>query len=150
MKTKGINRVAIGVKDFDKAVALYSELLNTTFNTLDMAQDWGVRVAFSYDAGVEIASPIPESNEMMALALAQYLKEHGEGLYAAVFSIDDVEKARGKAEEMGMQVLHKIQLEQDEVKRSSQDRYTSFIEYFLNPEDTCGAFVVFGQFDISR
>jgi hypothetical protein len=31
MKAKGVNRVATLVKDFDKAVALYSEFLNTTF-----------------------------------------------------------------------------------------------------------------------
>lgn len=146
MKTRGINRVAIVVEDLDRAVALYSELLSTTFHPLVLAEDWGVRAVFSYEAGIEIASPIPESKELMALALAQHIKEHGEGLYAAVFSVDDVEQARAKAEEIGIQVLHKIELDRDELNRSFQDRYSSFIEYFLNPEDTCGALVVLGQY----
>ena len=146
MKTKDINRVAIVVKDFDRAVALYSELLNTTFYPLVIAEGSGVHAAFSYDAGIEIASPIPGSNEPSALGLAQHIKEHGEGLYAVVFSVDNVEQARAKAEEMGIRVLRKVEVDQDEVKRSFQGRYSTFIEYFLNPEDTHGAFVVLGQF----
>lgn len=146
MKTKGINRVAILVKDFDKAVALYSELLNTTFYPLAIAEKSGVRVAFGYEVGVEIASPIPGSNEPDALALAAQLKEHGEGLYAVVFSIDDVEQARAKAEEMGIRVLDKKEVNRNEVKNSFHGRYSTFIEYFLNPEDTYGTVVVLGQF----
>ena len=146
MKLKGINRVAILVRDLDKAVALYSDLLNTTFYPLSMAEEHGVRAAISYEAGIEISSPIPGSNEFMALALAQHIEEHGEGLYAVVFEVDDIEQANAKAEEMGIGVLHKIKLDQEEVKRTFQDRYSSFIEYFLNPEDTHGALVVLGQF----
>lgn len=146
MKTKGINRVAIVVNDLDRAVALYSELLNTTFHPIQIAEEHGVRAAFSYEPGIEIASPIPGSNELMALALAQHIKEHGEGLYGVVFSVDDIEQARAKAEELGIGVLHKMEVDPDEIKRSFQDRFSSFTEYFLNPEDTHGAIVVLGQF----
>ena len=146
MKTKGINRVAILVKDYDRAVALYSELLNTTFYPLVIAEGSGVRVAFSYEAGIEIASPIHGSDQPSALALAHHLKERGEGLYAVVFSVEDVEQNRAKAEEMGIRVLNKAEVDQDEVKRSFHGRYSTFIEYFLNPEDTHGALVVLGQF----
>jgi predicted enzyme related to lactoylglutathione lyase len=146
MKTKGIHRAAILVKDLDKAVALYSKLLNTTFHPLAMAEESGVRAVISYDAGLEISSPIPGSNELMALVLTQHIEEHGEGLYAMVFSVDDIEKARANAEGMGIQILHKVDLDQDEVKRTFQGRYITFTEYFLNPEDTCGALVVLGQF----
>jgi catechol 2,3-dioxygenase-like lactoylglutathione lyase family enzyme len=31
MKTKGVNRVIIAVRDLDKSVALYTKLLNCTF-----------------------------------------------------------------------------------------------------------------------
>ena len=146
MRTKGINRVAIVVKDFDGAVALYSELLNTTFYPLDIAEGSGVRVALSYDAGIEIASPLSESEQPTALGLSQYIKEHGEGLYAVVFSVDDVEQARDKAETMGIRVLRKVEVGQDDVKQSFQGRYNTFMEYFLNPEDTYGVSVVLGQF----
>lgn len=146
MKTKGINRVAIVVNDLDRAVALYSDLLNTTFHPIQIAEEYGVRAAFSYEPGIEIASPIPGSNELMALALTQHIKEHGEGLYGVVFSVDDIEQARAKAEELGIGVLHKMEVAPDEIKRTFQDKYGTFIEYFLNPEDTHGAIVVLGQF----
>jgi predicted enzyme related to lactoylglutathione lyase len=146
MRTKGINRVAIVVKDFDGAVTLYSELLNTTFYPLTIAEGSGVRVALSYDAGIEIASPLAGSKQPSALGLSQYVKDHGEGLYAVVFSIDDIEQARDKAEKMGIRVLRKVEVGQNEVKQSFHGRYNTFIEYFLNPEDIYGASVVLGQF----
>ena len=146
MKTKGINRVAILVKDMDKAVALYSELLNTTFYPVTMADDYGVRTMVSYEAGIELASPIPGSDEFMAQNLAQQIEERGEGLYAVVFSVDDVEQAHAKAKEMGIWVLYMLELEPDEVKSTFHGKYNTFIEYFLHPEDTCGAQVVLGQF----
>ena len=147
MKTKGINRVVMVVKDFDKAVALYSELLNTTFYPVTIAEeDMGVRAAISYEAGIEIASPIPGSNEPWALVVAQQLKEHGESLRSVVFSVDDVEQARAKAQEMGIRVSGELKFDQNEVKRSFHDRFSTFIEYMLNSEDTHGAGVALGQF----
>ena len=147
MKAKGINRVHIIVKDLDKAIALYSEMLNTTFYPVDMAVAFGVRAAISSEAGIEMASPIPGSDKPTALALAKQIEEHGEGLYAVVFDIDEIEQARAKAEEMGIRVLEKREVvDQDVVKRSFYGRYSTFIEYFLNPEDTHGALVVLGKF----
>lgn len=150
MKTKGVNRVAIAVKDLDKAVALYSRLLNTTFHTLAMAEASGVRVAFSWDAGVEIASPIPGSTAPSALGLAQHINKHGEGLYAVIFSVDNAEQAKAKAEEMGIRVVKKVDVDQAEVKRSFHGNFSTFIEYFLHPEDTRGTQVVLGQFDTKK
>lgn len=146
MNTKGINRVAILVKDLDRAVALYSELLNTTFYPFPGAELAGVRAVLSVDPMVEIASPIPGSNEPMARELAQWIKEHGEGLYAVVFSVDDGAQARAKAEELGIRVVHEAAMDPDDVKKSFQGGFSTFIEYFLNPEDTHGVQVVLGQF----
>lgn len=147
MKTKGVERVTILVKDLDKAVALYSELLNTTFYPVDMAVDFGVRAAFSYDAGIEMSAPIPGSDSPMAQVLAQHIEEHGEGLYAVVFSIDDVEQAHAKAKEMGIFVMYMLELDQDEIDIYFQGMYSKYIEYVLHPEDTCGAQVLLGQFE---
>ena len=147
MKTKGVKRVTIIVKDLDKAVALYSELLNTTFYPVDMAVDFGVRAAFSYESGIEMASPIPGSESPMAQSLVQHIEEHGEGLYAVVFSIDDVEQAHAKAKEMGIFVLYMMELDQDLIDTHFQGMYSKYIEYVLHPEDTCGVNVVLGQFE---
>lgn len=150
MKTKGINRVVIVVKDLDRAVALYSKLLNTTFYPLVTAEEYGVHAVFSYEAGIEIASPIVGSKEPTALAVAQQIEEHGEGLHSVVFSIDDVEQACAKAEEMRIRVLQKIVADKDDLKKSFQGRFSKFVEYFLNPRDTHGVRVVLGQFDSAK
>jgi len=147
MKTKGVKRVTILVKDLDKAVALYSELLNTTFYPVDMAVDFGVRAAFSYDAGIEMASPIPRSDSPMAQVLIQHIEEHGEGLYAVVFSVDDVEQAHAKAKEMGIFVMYMMELDQEQIDTYFQGMYSKYIEYVLHPEDMCGVQVLLGQFD---
>src|SRR4030042_6507317 len=142
MKTKGINRVAILVKDIDNAVALYSELLNTTFYPVTMADEHGIRTMISYEAGIELASPIPGFDGLMAQNLTQQIEERGEGLYAVVFSVDDIEQAHAKAKEMGIWVLYKMELDADETKRNFHGRYSTFIEYFLHPEDAHGVQVV--------
>ncbi len=147
MKTKGVERVTILVKDLDKAVALYSELLNTTFYPVDMAVDFGVSAAFSYDAGIEMSAPIPGSDSPMAQVLTQHIEEHGEGLYAVVFSIDDVEQAYAKAKEMGIFVMYMMELDQDQIDTYFQGMYSKYIEYVLHPEDTCGVQVLLGQFE---
>lgn len=146
MKTKGINRVVIVVKDVDKAVALYSKLLNTTFYPAVNAKENGLRAEMSYDAAIELVSPIPGADTPWAIALTQFIKERGEGLHSVIFSVDNVEEGRRKAEEMGVRVTGKIEFDRDEIKRSFQGRWKTYLEYSLNPEDTHGAFVVIGQF----
>ena len=48
---------------------------------------------------------------------------------------------------MGIGVLQKLTLEPDDARRYFHDQVSTFIEHFLNPEDTHGAQVVLGQFD---
>ena len=146
MKTKGVNRVVFLVKDIDKAVATYSRLLNTTFYPAAVAEKDGLRASLSYDAGIEIVSPLPGAESPRAKALAQALETHGEGLHTVIFSVDNVEEGRRKAEEMGIGVTGKIEFDKAEIKRSFQGKFKSYIEYSLNPAQTHGAFVVLGQF----
>ena len=151
MKTKGVNRVHIIVKDLDKAVALYSELLNTTFYSVDTAVEFGVRAAFSFEAGIEMASPIPGSDSPMAQSLVQHIEEHGEGLYSVAFSVDDVEQAHAKAKEMGIWVLYKMEFDPDEINRYFPDKlFSKFTQYVLHPEDAFGVQVILGQYDPAK
>lgn len=150
MKTKGVHRVHIIVKDLEKAVALYSELLNTTFDPVPIAEDFGVRAAISFEAGIEMASPIPGSDLIMAQSLNQHIEEHGEGLYAVVFSVDDVEQAVAKAKEMGIWILYNMEFDTDEINRYFQGTYSKFIQYVLHPEDAFGVQVILGQYDLIK
>ena len=150
MKTHGVQRIAILLKDpdtVDKAVALYSELLSTSFHYSPAAPPDGIYNAWSYDAGIEMIAPIADSDGEWAPILAQAVKERGEGIFSVVFSVDDAEEGRAKAEEMGIGITGKIEYNSDEIKECFQDRYKTYIEHLLNPADTFGVFTVLGQLE---
>ncbi len=62
MKVKGIERVALQVKNLDDAVTLFSELLGTSFQRQDVKIGGSsLRVAFS-DLGIELLQEVPASD----------------------------------------------------------------------------------------
>ena len=62
MKVKGIERVALQVKNLDDAMVLFSDLLGTSFQRHDVKiGDSPLRLAFS-DLGIELLQEIPESD----------------------------------------------------------------------------------------
>jgi predicted enzyme related to lactoylglutathione lyase len=62
MKVKGIERVALQVKHLDDSVALFSELLGTSFQHQDVKIGGSsLRVAFS-DLGIELLQEVPASD----------------------------------------------------------------------------------------
>ena len=149
MKSKGVNRVVIAVRDLDKAVALYSELFDTAFYEGDAAQaaSYGIRVAVSWDAAIEIVSPLPESDATMGRAVARFVDKYGGGLYSVVFSVDDVDEAHARATKMGIRVSSLFELDQEQMGRFLQDRFKRFKQYSLKATDTCGVQVVLGQIE---
>jgi predicted enzyme related to lactoylglutathione lyase len=62
MKVKGIERVALQVKNLDDAIALFSELLGTSFQRHDVQiGDSSLRLAFS-ELGIELLQEVPPSD----------------------------------------------------------------------------------------
>jgi predicted enzyme related to lactoylglutathione lyase len=63
MKVKGIERVALQVKNLDDAMALFSELLGTSFQRHDVQiGDSSLRLAFS-ELGIELLQEVPASDD---------------------------------------------------------------------------------------
>ena len=148
MKPKGVNRVVIAVEDLDEAVALYSELLATTFHCADaLGAPLGIRGAISWDAGIEIVSPLPQSDSPMGRAVRQFIEEHGGGLYSVVFSVDDVDEAFAKVKEMDIRVTRSRELDQEEIGQFFQGKFRKFKQHALKAIDTCGVRVVLGQLE---
>ena len=144
MKPLGINRVVIAVRDLDRAVRFYSELLGATFHDASAgAEPFGIRAALSWDAGIELVAPLPGRDSV----IARSIEESGEGLRQVIFAVDDVDEARLKVEQMGIRVVQTIEFTQDQLREYFKDRFGKFKEYILNPTDTCGAQLVVGQFD---
>ena len=62
MKQKGINRVVVGVWDFDRGKQYFEKLLGAEFapeNEDGEAAAFGVRVAMAWESGIELISPLP-------------------------------------------------------------------------------------------
>ncbi len=124
MKTEGIHRVLIVVKDLEKAAERYSELLGISFWDPGVDEKFGVRARVSWDGGVELISPIDEQS-----AAAPFFEEKGEGVIGVAFKVRDVEEAGAEAEAKGFRVTNQIDF-------GSPGIWKVFKEVFLHQGDT--------------
>ena len=145
MKPLGVNRVTIAVNDLEKGKELYSELLGATFHPANEedAEALGVRVAMSWDAGIELVSPIPERDSI----IKQIIDTRGEGVLGVVFNVDDVDQAKEVADKRGIAIWHTVDYSQEEIDRFLQGRFKKYKEYMLSPEGTFGAGPIIGQIE---
>ena len=144
MKPQGVNRVTIAVKDLETGMDFYAKLLNATFHeaTADDVVTLGIRVAMSWDAGIELVSPMPDRESFVT----EFLEQRGEGLMGVVFAVDDVEEAYKAAQALGVGVWYTVDYDQEEIDRHLQGRFTKYKEYMLDAETSHGVGPVIGEF----
>jgi len=96
MSLRGINRIIVAVRDLEKSKRYYSQLLGATFNDANWTgENYGINVAISWDAGIELCAPMKgRENDS---AVSQFLKTKGEGALNVVFNYDNAAKAVSKA-----------------------------------------------------
>ena len=133
MKTGGVDRVVIVVRDIEKASKSYSELLGISFWDAGVREDFGVRAMVSWDGGIELISPTDANSEA-----ARFLEKRGEGLFGVIFKVSDIGEARARAEEKGFCVT-------GEVDCGLPAGFKVFKEITLHPEDTHGIVVALVQ-----
>ena len=145
MKPLGVNRVTIAVKDLEKGKELYAELLGATFHSgnEEEAAALGVQVAMSWDAGIELVSPLPGRDSFVK----QIIDARGEGVLGVVFCVNDVDEARRVAEKRGIPIWHTVDYSQKEIDKHLQGRFKKYKEYMLAPTGTLGAGPVIGQIE---
>lgn len=144
MKPNGVNRVVIAVKDMEAAIDMYSRLLGATFHDASKgAEPFGVKVAMSWDAGIELCSPIPGRNSY----IEQVIEKQGEGLVGVVFCVDDVEEAHSRACEMGVSVTATIDYDQQTIDEQLEGRFQKYKEYMLASDRLRGVGMIVGQIE---
>src|SRR5574340_1402396 len=118
MRARGVNRVTMVVRNLEQGVAFYSKLLGATFHSMNEedAEKFGIRVMASWDAGIELVSPIPGRES----AASQFLKKHGEGLMGVVFAVDDVDAAKAAAEELGVPATYTLEYDKQTIDKYLQ------------------------------
>ena len=144
MKPQGVNRVTIAVKDLEKGIDFYAKLLGATFHeaTAEDVVTLGIRVAMSWDAGIELVSPMPDRESF----ITEFLEQRGEGLMGVVFAVDDVEEAHEAAKALGVGTWYTVDYDQEEIDRHLQGRFTKYKEYMLDADTSYGVGPVIGEF----
>jgi|YNPNPStandDraft_1061719.scaffolds.fasta_scaffold06191_7 methylmalonyl-CoA/ethylmalonyl-CoA epimerase len=93
-----IDRIAIAVRDLEKAKAFFSDLLDIDFDTVGECEPLGMRGAYSA-LGLELIEPThPDS------LIARFLNQRGEGLWALVIKVRNMEQAIQRFKDKGLVV----------------------------------------------
>ena len=144
MKPLGVNRVTIAVKDIEKGMDFYGKLLGATFHeaTADDVVTLGIRAAMSWDAGIELVSPMPDRESFVR----EIIEQRGEGLIGVVFAVDNVEEARESAEKLGVGVWYSLEYDQEKIDKHLQGRFSKYKEYMFDTATTYGVGPVIGEF----
>ena len=144
MKQKGINRIVIGVWDFEKGKDYFERLLGAEFapeNTDGEAAAFGVRVAMAWESGIELISPIPgiESH------VRDEMEKNGEGIKGIVFAVDDAEEAISQGKELGLLPYYDLDYDQEQINTKCQGRFSQYKEYFIAASDPLNTTVLLGE-----
>ncbi len=93
-----IDRIAIAVKDLEKAIKFFSDLLDVDFDIVGSSKELGMRGVYSA-CGLELIEPThPDS------IIGRFLKQRGEGLWALVLKVRNMDEMIKKFEEKGLKV----------------------------------------------
>src|SRR5512136_106355 len=142
MKPEGVNRVVIAVKDLEKGIETYSNLLGASFHDVSSgSEQYGVKAAISWDAGIELCAPIPGRDSY----IEQIIKKRGEGLMGVVFCVDDVDRACAQAKDMGVSVLSSLDYDQKRIDEQLQGRFKKYKWFMLNASGLCGVGAIIAQ-----
>lgn len=102
MKAKGLDHVAIAVKDLDAAVKYYVEVLGFSPPELEVVEDQKVKTAiFGHGSGrIELICPTEPDT-----SVAKFLEKRGEGLHHICVEVDDIEASLRSLKAQGAQLI---------------------------------------------
>jgi methylmalonyl-CoA/ethylmalonyl-CoA epimerase len=90
LEALGLDHVAIAVKDLDKAIALYRDVLGLKLHEVEEVPEQQVRTAiFGHGLGrIELICPTAKDT-----GVAKFLEKRGEGLHHICVEVTDIEAA---------------------------------------------------------
>ncbi len=138
MELRGIDRAVIGVRDMERGLRLFRDVLGVEFVELrgPLFDAAGVRVCISLDKHLELISPGAglDVNPPDTKTLARWLEERGEAvLFAAALKVEDGARAAAEAAEAGVRTFAKVEERDVEALGLSV-----FQEMILDERDTLG------------
>ena len=91
-----IERIAVGVRDLDRAKSFFSELLGITFDETLSDENLNIKAAYSAFGLELVSSMAPDS------MIGRFIESRGEGVFCIVLKVTDMEMAVKQLEKMGM------------------------------------------------
>ncbi|HEY1088046.1 MAG TPA: methylmalonyl-CoA epimerase [Archangium sp.] len=101
-KAKGLDHVAIAVKDLDVAVEYYVKVLGFAPPELEVVEEQKVRTAiFGHGLGrIELICPTDPNS-----SVAKFLEKRGEGLHHICVEVPDIEQSLADLKAKGAQLI---------------------------------------------
>lgn len=84
-----IDHIGIVVKDLEKAIKVYSDVLGFKVDKVEQVEEFKVKIAFLPvgEVLIELLEPIGPG------VVQDFLRDHGEGLYHICYRVTDIDKA---------------------------------------------------------
>ena len=102
IKTERVDRVAIGVKDLEKAMAFFYETLGIKFDEVRESKTDKYRATYS-NVGLELVQPTAK-----ATAIAEFIDKKGEGVIAICIKVPDLEEAKRDLQTKGLRLINEV------------------------------------------
>ena len=154
MKIKGIDRVVIAVKDWDKAAEFFSNLVGVEFEEIKgpAIEAGGVRfgvglVPQKCELRIELIQPVhplKDARPPDPKAIAKSVEDTDAALHALVFRVEDIDEASAEADKKGIRVYGRMEM--PEIKGGPFAGVTDFKEIFTEGEDALGIPMAFVEY----
>lgn len=111
MKVGRIEHLGIAVKDIEKGVSFYKDLLGLDVEPIMREESVGVAMAFVNigESSLELMSPLetPPARSVGDI-MRKFIDSRGEGVHHLAIAVDDIEAALKELDEKGVILLDKV------------------------------------------
>ncbi len=104
MNPSKIEHIGIAVKDLDKSISLYEEMLGYKCYKIEEVKDQKVRTAFFKIGETKLELLEATSQES---PVAKFIEKRGEGIHHIAFSVKDIDRSLQTVEEKGIRLIDK-------------------------------------------
>ena len=127
MKIEKMERVALAVRDLDKASPFFEELLGIRFDPIIDGSDLGMTARYSAD-GLELVAGTENS------AIDKFIESRGEGVFCVVFKVSDMTAALAHFVGKGLKPVNDV-------------TFGGLREVAFHPRDSFGLQIVLSEYD---
>jgi len=111
MKVGRIEHLGIAIKDIDKGLSFYRDVLGLTATPVTREEGMGAAMAFVEigESSLELMSPVEEPPAgSVGDIMRKFIEKSGEGIHHVAVAVDDIEAALKEMEQKGIALIDKV------------------------------------------